>query len=106
MSALKITAVIAKMQDCQTTSQKVSRLNRNSKLPEADEALHPLVQRRQVDRVTRRVGDQPTMISRISGKRHQEGDRSTCAASLVQVTAALARSSGRGLRAMTASTID
>ena len=30
---LKITAEIAKMHDCLTTSQKVSRLNRNSKLP-------------------------------------------------------------------------
>ena len=33
MSALKITAVMAKMQDCFTTIQKVSRLNRNLKLP-------------------------------------------------------------------------
>src|SRR5919197_2287544 len=33
ISALKITAVMAKMQDCCTTIQKVSRLNRNSKLP-------------------------------------------------------------------------
>jgi hypothetical protein len=33
ISALKRTAVIAKMQDCFTTSQNVSRLNRNSKLP-------------------------------------------------------------------------
>ncbi len=33
ISALKITAVMAKMQDCFTTIQKVSRLNRNSKLP-------------------------------------------------------------------------
>ena len=31
--ALKTTAVIAKMQDCSTTSQKVSRLNRNWKFP-------------------------------------------------------------------------
>src|SRR6476646_4975229 len=33
ISALKITAVMAKMQDCCTTIQKVSRLNRNRKLP-------------------------------------------------------------------------
>ena len=33
ISALKITAVMAKTQDCRTTIQKVSRLNRNSKLP-------------------------------------------------------------------------
>ena len=33
MSALKMTAVMAKMQDCRTTIQKVSRLNRNRKLP-------------------------------------------------------------------------
>ena len=32
MMALKITAVMAKMQDCCTTIQKVSRLNRNRKL--------------------------------------------------------------------------
>ncbi len=33
ISALKITAVIAKMQDCSTTSQNVSRLKRNWKFP-------------------------------------------------------------------------
>ena len=33
MIALKITAVMAKMQLCSTTSQKVCRLNRKSKLP-------------------------------------------------------------------------
>src|ERR1700759_3949202 len=33
ISALKNPAESAKMQDCLTTSQKVSRLNRNSKLP-------------------------------------------------------------------------
>ena len=32
MMALKITAVMAKMQDCCTTIQNVSRLNRNRKL--------------------------------------------------------------------------
>ena len=32
MSALKMTAVMAKMQDCCTTIQNVSRLNRNMKL--------------------------------------------------------------------------
>ena len=32
MRALKITAVMAKMQDCFTTIQKVSRLNRKVKL--------------------------------------------------------------------------
>src|SRR5215217_2412833 len=32
ISALKMTAVIAKMQDCCTTIQNVSRLNRNVKL--------------------------------------------------------------------------
>ena len=33
ISALKMTAVMAKMQDCCTTIQKVSRLNRKVKLP-------------------------------------------------------------------------
>ena len=33
ISALKITAVMAKMQDCFTTIQNVSRLNRKKKLP-------------------------------------------------------------------------
>ena len=33
ISALKMTAVMAKMQDCLTTIQKVSRLNRNRKFP-------------------------------------------------------------------------
>src|SRR5262245_9877805 len=33
MMALKITAVMANRQDCRTTIQKVSRLNRNRKLP-------------------------------------------------------------------------
>ncbi len=31
MSALKMTAVMAKMQDCRTTIQNVSRLNKNRK---------------------------------------------------------------------------
>src|SRR6266852_106988 len=33
MSALKMTAVMSKMQDCRTTIQNVSRLNKNRKLP-------------------------------------------------------------------------
>ena len=33
ISALKMTAVTAKMQDCWTTIQNVSRVNRNVKLP-------------------------------------------------------------------------
>ena len=33
ISALKMTAVMAKMQDCFTTIQNVSRLNRKRKLP-------------------------------------------------------------------------
>src|SRR5258708_31260161 len=32
MSALKMTAVVAKMQDCRTTLQNVSRLNKNRKI--------------------------------------------------------------------------
>ena len=42
MSALKMTAVMAKMQDCLTTIQKVSRPNRNSKLPRPTNLVMPL----------------------------------------------------------------
>ena len=43
ISALKMTAVMAKMQDCCTTIQNVSRLKQEQEIAEADEPLHRLV---------------------------------------------------------------
>ena len=79
ISALKITAVMAKMQDCLHHHPERLALEQEDEVAEADEALHRLVQRREMDRIERRI-DHQQRDQQDQRQRHQERDASTCAA--------------------------
>jgi hypothetical protein len=63
-------------------------------IPEADEAGHALVERREVDRVTRRIGDQDR-DQEDQRQGHQEGDGRLALHELVKTAALLRRMPGR-----------
>ena len=90
MIALKMTAVMANRQDCSTTIQNVSRLNRNSKLPKPTKLVIDFVQRRQMDRIEGRV-DHQDGDQQDQRQRHQEGDGRFALHQLAQAGASVAR---------------
>ncbi len=74
MTALKNTAVSAKMQLCETTIQNVSRLNRNVKLESPTKRSIVLFSIARVHGVERRIQDEGS-DQQDQRQRHQERDR-------------------------------